>query len=526
MSLSRWAATATVAAVLAALAAIGGAAAQQKVLRVVPHADLKVLDGYQTTAFITAMHMGAVYDTLFSWDEKMSPKPQMVQNYTVSPDKLKYTFTLRPGLKFHDGSPVTTKDVVPSIKRMLVLETLGKTLAGFVASVDAVDANTFTLTMKEPFGFTEFSLSGSNNLIGILREKEATADYKAPLTEIVGSGPFRFVRSEWVPGSKVVYEKNPDYVPRSEPPSGLSGGKVVKVDRVEYQVIPDQATAANALKRGEVDFFDGVQNDLVPTLEGHPDIEIGSIFTLQWQGLIRPNHLHPPFNNAKARQALAKMVDQNEYGAAAFGSEKFRKPCFAFWICDGPFGTSAGSEPYRKQDVEGAKQLLKEAGYNGEKIVLVASGDLPALKALALVTEANLKKIGMNVELQMMDWGGVVTRRASKEVPAQGGWHLFHTGHGTATAASPLSSLVTPTSCDGAWFGWPCDEVAEKLRQQFIRETDSAKQQQIAETLHKRLWEIIPYVPVSQYDQPYPWRKNIKGVLKAPTIVWWNIEKL
>ena len=523
---TRWGVRIATFAIAMSLGAVGSADAQQKVLRVAPHADPKVLDGYQTTATITAMHMGAVYDTLFSWDEAMSPKPQMVENYTVSPDKLKYTLTLRPGLKFHDGTPVTTRDVVPSVKRMLALETMGKAMAGFFASVDAVDDRTFTLTMKEPFGFTEFILGGSNNLVGIMREKEATADYKAPLSEIIGSGPFVFNKAEWVPGSKVVYEKNKNYVPRSEAPSAFAGGKVVKLDRVEYTVIPDQATAVAALKKGEIDFLDGASLDLIPSLEGNPDIELGVIYTLNWQGFLRPNHLQPPFNNVKARQALALMVDQGEYGAAAYGSEKYRQNCFALWLCGGPFGTSAGSEPYQKQNIEAAKRLLKEAGYNGEKILLMGAADNPSLNALTLVTASNLKKIGMDVDLQMMDWGSVVTRRGSKAPPGQGGWHIFHTGHGAVTAASPLSNLVTPTNCESAWFGWPCDEAAEKLRQQFIRETDPAKQKQIAETLHKRLWEVIPYIPMTQYQQLFPWRKNIKGVLKAPTPVWWNIEKM
>src|SRR5262249_13780102 len=232
-----------------------GAEAQQKVLKVVPHADLRVLDGYTTTATITAMHMAAVYDALFAWDSKFAAKPMMVDTYTVSPDGLKYTMVLRSGLKFHDGSPVTSKDVVASLKRFVQSESLGRTLQAFLADVSASDPKTIVLTLKEPFGFVTHTLAGINQAGGIYREQEALTDPGKPITETIGSGPFRFVKSEYSPGAKVVYEKNPDYIARSEPPDGFAGGKVVKVDRVEYTVIPDDNTKFAALVKGEVDLL-------------------------------------------------------------------------------------------------------------------------------------------------------------------------------------------------------------------------------------------------------------------------------
>jgi len=513
---------------LMAATALAAPASAQKVLRVAPHADLRVLDGYQTTASITAMHMAAVYDTLFAWDEKGEAKPDAVGAWSVSADNLKYTFTLRPGLKFHDGSPVTAKDAVASVKRLMARETLGRTLQTFVASVDVVDDKTLTLTMKEPFGFTTFSLSGINQAAGIMREKEAASDINVAVTEAIGSGPFKFLKDEWKPGARVVYEKNADYVPRSEPASGYAGGKVVKVDRVEYVVIPDDATKFAALAKGEIDILDQPGLDLVPTIEKDPNIVVRNHFTAGTFGVMRPNHLHPPFNNVKARQALALMVDQKEYSASSFGGEAFWKdstPCFSMWICHTTFGTQAGSEPYQKQDIARAKQLLAEAGYKGEKIVLIGATDIAQLKALTLVSADNLKKIGMNVDLQMAEWGNVIVQRGKKDAPDKGGWNLFHTTAGGVSQALPFVNNSTATTCDAAWFGWPCDEAAEKMRQAFIRETDPAKQKKIAEDLHKRLWEVIPYIPVGQYNQPMIYRKNVTGMLRGGMAIWWNIEK-
>ena len=513
---------------LLAASVLAGPASAQKVLKVVPHADLRVLDGYQTTATITAMHMAAVYDTLFGWDVNMETKPQMVENYTTSPDKLVYTMTLRSGIKFHDGSPVTAKDAVASIKRMVQRETLGRVLEGFLASVEARDDKTIVLTLKEPFCFALFSLSGINQAGGIYREKEAMIDVATPITETIGSGPFRFVKSEWVPGSKVVYEKNRDYVPRSEATSNFAGAKTVKLDRVEYTVIPDDTTKFAALTKGEVDLLDQPSLDNVPTIAKNPDIVISKIFNTGIYGMLRPNHLQPPFNNVKARQALALMIDQREYAQASFGEEQFWKdatPCYAYWICGTPFGTQAGSEEFRKQNLEKAKQLLAEAGYKGEKITLIGASDIGFLKSLTLVTAENLKKIGVNVDLQLQEWGNVVARRAKKDPPDQGGWHIFHTTAGGAAIALPISAVATHTSCDAAWFGWPCDAEGEKFRQAFMRESDPAKQKQIVEAWHKRLWEVIPYVPVGQYDQPIIHRKNVTGLVKGAMLVWWNIDK-
>jgi peptide/nickel transport system substrate-binding protein len=513
------------AAALAAIAGSGDASAQQKVLRIVPHADLKVVDGYQTTATITSQHMGAVYDTLFSWDENIENQPQMVDKWSLSADKLSYTMTLRSGLKFHDGQPVTTKDVVASLKRLVKREVLGRSIEPFLADITATDDKTFVIKLKEPFGPLLFAIGGSPNLEGIYREKDALIDPNTPITESIGSGPFKFNRAEWVPGSKVIYDKNTDYVPRAEKPSGFAGGKVVKVDRVEYKVIPDVATAFAALNAGEVDFIDQPTIELVKTVENNPDVTVGTIWTIEGFGVLRPNHLHPPFNNPKARQALALMIDQKEYLASAIGPEKYTRECFSMWICGTTFGTEAGAEPYRKQNLEKARQLMKESGYNGEKITVMGPADIQFINAYTMVTAENLKKIGVNVDLVVADWGTIVTRRSKKDAPAQGGWNIFHTGSGTASQANPMSSNTTPTTCGDAWFGWPCDAEAEKLRQQFIRETDAAKQKEIATALHKRLWENIPYIPIGQYQQPFVWRKNVTGWLKTNTVVYWNVEK-
>ncbi len=518
-------------AALAVAAAIGLAAtpaAAQKTLRVVPHADLKVLDPTTTTATITLMHGIYIYDFLFGWDEKLEAKPQMVGDYKVSADNLTYTFTLRPGLKFHDGSAVTIKDVVASLTRWMKKDSVGGSLQDRMAALEAVDANTFTIKMKQPYGPVLFSLASSGGqLPAIMREKEASVDLGTVISETIGSGPFVFNKAEWVPGSKVIYDKNKDYQPRNEPPSGLAGGKVVKVDRVEYKVIPDSATSIAALNAGEVDLVDQPPLDMVKLVRNNPDVKMEVLTPVPAVGVIRPNHLHPPFNNLKARQALQMMAEQLDYLQAGFGDDnKLWSVCHSYFVCGAPYGTEAGSEMYKKADMAKAKQLLAESGYKGEKITIIGASDIPSLNAMTLVTAEKLKAIGGNVEVILADWGSIVTRRSKKEPPDQGGWNIFHTTWGGVSMHHPLTNVAVNGDCSGKnWFGWPCDEESMKLRDQFLSAASPEEAKKIAEAYHKRLYEVQPLAVTGQYDQPTFFRKNVTGLRKSTIINFWNVDK-
>jgi peptide/nickel transport system substrate-binding protein len=523
----RFAATSVAMALATGLERRAWAQSSGKTLRVVPQAEPLVFDPHQSQANVTSVHAAMIYDTLFGWDANMVPQPQMVETWTKSDDKLLYTFTLRPGLVFHDGSPVTTRDVIASLKRMFVRDTQNQIFAGLIEAMTSVDDQSFTLRLKAPFNYVEFLLGGSNGIAGsIMREKEALTDPFTPIKDIIGSGPFSFNKAEYRPGSRLVYDRFDKYMPRKEPPSGFSGGKVVKVDRVELQVIPDPSTAYAALQRGEIDFLDAPTLDLLPTVANNPDIVIGEVWPIETYAVLRFNSLHPPFDNIKTRQAVAHAVKQTDYMSAAYGDPKYWRECYAFWVCGSPNGTEIGSDAYRHPDLEKARQLVKESGYAGEPVVLIGGSDIPAYQQMSLVTADLLKRIGMNVDMQLSDWGTASARRAKKDPPAKGGWNLFHTSANGAQLASPLTSPSTITTCDGKNFvGWPCDQTEEDMRIEYIRESDPAKQRALLEKMHAELWNYMPYVPLGQFKQPFAWRKNITGVMKTNTLVYWNIEK-
>ncbi|MCB1741591.1 MAG: ABC transporter substrate-binding protein [Gammaproteobacteria bacterium] len=506
---------------------VSGALSAETVLRVVPHADLKNLDPIWTTAYITRNHGYMVYDTLFATDADLKVQPQMVDTWKVSDDSLVYTFTLRDGLKWHDGQPVKSEDCIASIRRWGKRDGMGQKLMDFTKSMDVVDDKTFTLTLKEPYGLVLDSLGKiSSNVPFMMPKRLAEVDAFEQVPEIVGSGPFKFVKDEWVPGSKIVYVKNTDYVPRAEPASGAAGGKVVKVDRVEWVYIPDPATTMNALVNGEVDLWETPAVDMVPILKTNPDVVIKVIDPLGTQGWLRPNHLYPPFDNAKARQALLWAVNQEEYLQAIVGDPSLYKVCPAYFICGTPNETDIGTEPLRTVDREKAKALLKEAGYNGEKIVLMQPTDIPLLSNASLVTAQMLRDIGMNVDVQAMDWSTLTSRRAEKKPPAEGGWNIFHTYSTGADVQSPVSNIgISGGGVEKAWFGWPTDAKTEELRDAYSRATTDADKKKIVEELQARLFEVVPYVNYGQWFQPMAWHKSLSGVLVSPVPFFWNIEK-
>ena len=501
--------------------------AQGKVLKFIPQADLRILDPIATTAYITRNHGYMVYDTLFATDAKFNVQPQMVDQWTVSPDKLTYTFTLRDGLKFHDGQPVRSADCIASIERWAKRDALGQKLAESSEAWSAVDDKTFRLKLKKPFALTLDALAKpSSNVPFIMPERIAKTDPFQNITDATGSGPFKFVKEQWVPGSKVVYVKNTDYVPRKEAPSWAAGGKVVKVDRVEWIYIPDSATAAAALNAGEADWWEQMPPDLIPLLKKNKDIKVENIDPLGSMGVIRFNFLHAPFNNPKMREALLYAVNQPDYVLAIAGDPSNGKVCYSFFTCGTPLSSELGAEPLKgKRDLEKAKALIKESGYKGEKIVIISATDQPIVHSQSLLTAEMLRSLGLNVELQAGDWGTLITRRTSKEPVDKGGWSIFHTWLVGPDLINPAVNFAVRGTGEKGWFGWPTDARIEELREAWFGSSDAASSKAAADAVQQRAFQLVPYIPTAQFIIPTAYRTNLTGVIVAPITLLWNVEK-
>jgi peptide/nickel transport system substrate-binding protein len=494
-------------------------------LRFIAEADLKILDPIWTTAYITRNHGYLIYDTLFGTDQGHQVKPQMVDRTSISPDGMKYTFTLREGLRWHDGQHVTAEDCVESLKRWGKRDRFGQLLMAHSAKITPANKDTFTLELAEPFGPVLEALGKpSGNVPFMMPARIASTPAHEQITEIVGSGPFKFARDEWQPGEQVVYVKNSAYVARGEVASGSTGGKRANLDKVVWRYIADPFEAAEMLASGEVDWWQEPPLDFIPKIKQDPNVDTFLFDTLGGQGWLRPNCLHPPFNNKKARQALVHMMDQETYLAWAMGQSEYYRVCHSVFACGGPYATKVGAEPLVEHDLTKARQLVRESGYDGYTVVVLHVTDRPFLNAAAMITRHRLESIGFKVILKPMDWSANLVARARKEPPEKGGWNLLHTWWMAADVMNPAVHFALSGAGAGAWFGWPDVPQLEKIVRDWVRESDPSKRKTLATDVQKFALSEATYVPFGEWVQPTAFRKNVRGMLQFVAPLFWNVS--
>ncbi len=519
----------TAAAATGTLAMPSLAGAQNaRVLRFVPQANLSSLDAIAGTQYVVRNASLLIWDTLFGVDSNVDPKPQMVEGYDLSQDKLTWTFKLRDGLRFHDGEPVLSRDVVASLNRWMARDTMGQRIKATLNAMEAVDDRTVRLRLSKPFPKMLFALGkGNAPTPEIMPERIAKTDPFQLITEYIGSGPMVFKKDEWVPGSKAVFERFAGYNPRAEAGDWLSGGKRMMFDRIEWLILPDDATKAAALQNGEVDWWENPIPDLVPLLKRNRNINVDISDPLGNIGSFRINHLHPPFNDVLVRRAVMMALNQEDYMRAVVGDDdELWKPLPSFFTPGTATWSDAGGElltgPRRYDE---AKKLLAEAGYKGEPVVLCVATDVQITKAQGDVTADLLGKIGMKVDYQALDWGTVGARRAKKDKPSAGGWNIFHTWHAGADCINPAPYTALDAGGDKAWFGWPKSEAVQSAIATWYDAPDQAAEKAAMATVNAASMENVTYIPTGFFLMYQAWRKNVSGVVKAPFPVFWGVQK-
>jgi len=501
----------------------------ERILRMVPNADLQTLDPINTTAGVVQSHAHMIYDQLFGRDAQMRPQPQMVGAYSVSDDALVWRFTLRDGLAFHDGAPVTAEDVVASLRRWGARDPHGRQILAITTSLEPqADGKTVVWTLNRPYGLMLDALSKpAGNMPAIMPARIAATDPFTAIRETIGSGPFIFSRDEWVPGSTVVYRRNPNYVPRSEPASGTAGGKVVHVDRVEWQNIANVQTSTLALIQGEIDYIESPGVDFLPMLQRR-GMRIIRTNTLGAPGMIRMNHIHPPFNDPRVRQALMLLVNQEEILQGMFPDPALYQVCHAFFVCGSPQETMAGvpeglGSPAAR---ERARQLLRESGYDGTPIVMMDPTDNPFVHTATLVLAQQMQSVGFRTDVQATDFASMAGRRANRRPPSEGGWHIGLTFWNGLGASDPVGNVPMQASCERAWPGWPCDAAHQALIDAFPYAANATERKRILDELHTSAYNLVPYVPYGQWYLPSAVTPRISNVLAMPgIIIAWNIQK-
>ncbi len=489
------------------------AAQGSRTVTFVPHADLASLDPVWTTADVTRNYSLAVFDTLFGYDAEFNVRPQMVEGVRTESDGLTWELTLRDGLKFHDGEKVLARDCVATIARFSKRYPFGQALMKRVAEISAPSDNKIRFRLDRPFPLLPNALA--EVYCAIMPSRLAETDPQKQISEAIGSGPFRFVAGERIPGQRVVFARNEAYVPRNGGVASFNAGpKIANIDRVVWTFIQDPATAAAALTRGEVDWWENPTIDLIPQIKKNSDIAVTVKDRTGAIACMRFNHLHPPFDNPAIRRIVTMAIDQREIMEAVSGAEpSLIKTDVGIFVPGTPMASTVGVDATRlPKDLDKIKSALTAAGYNGEKIVVLAGTTIPIIWAEAQVASDLLSRIGFNVDLQALEWGSVVQRRASKEPIDKGGWNIFYTYLGGFGNVSPAPNIAIRGNGAGAWFGWPNNPKMEEFLDAWFEAPDIAAQRKIVDSMQAVFWQDPPYAPMGMFVQPTAYNKRLTDV--------------
>jgi peptide/nickel transport system substrate-binding protein len=499
-----------------------------RTLRFVPQADAAILDPMITTGLVNRNHGFLVFDTLYGVDENLQPQPQMVAGHVVEDGGKIWVMTLREGLKFHDSEPVRGRDVVASLKRWASRDAFGNSLFNVVDEISAPDDRTVRWRLKTPFPLLPEALGKVGAIIAfIMPERLAQTDSVMPVKELVGSGPFRFKADEQVPGARLVYQRFDGYVPRPDgTPSMLAGPKIANFDRVEWQVMPDPATAAAALQRGEIDWWDQPIVDLLPTLRANKALKVELLDNVGNVGVLRFNHTLPPFDNPAIRRAMLSAVSQRDFMSVIGGDDSsLWHDKVGFFAPGSNMASEEGMEALNgPRDLAAAAKAIKDAGYKGETVLLMAPGDFPVIGQMSEVAADLFKRLGFNLDYIVMDWGSMLKRMNSRETPDKGGYNAFCTYSAGVTQLNPSAHNFLRGSGDKATFGWARSPRLEELRDAWLVAPDAAAQKKIGIEMQRQAFIDVPYVPLGVFYQPTAYKKELTGVLRGLPL-FWNVRR-
>jgi peptide/nickel transport system substrate-binding protein len=504
------------------------AQAAAKTLKFIPEGNLQNPDPIWSTTTVARNFGYMIWDTLYGWDANLAPKPQMCEGREIADGGLTWRFRLREGLKFHDGAPVRAADCVASIQRWMKRDGFAQRIEASLDELAATDDRDFVFRLKKPFPLLAHGLSKPTaNVCFIMPERIARTDPYKQIDEYIGSGPYIFNRGEWNPGALATFKRFDGYVSRQEPSSFVAGGKPAYFDRIEWNVITDAATSSAAIQSGEEDWWQTPTVDLLALLGKARGVAVERLDEFGVVGVMRFNMLHPPFDNVKLRRAILPAINQADFMSAAMGGDpELTRTGVGVFTPGSPLANAAGLETLTgPRDLALAKKLVAESGYQGEKIVFIAPTDYPTLYGECLVGSDLLGKIGLNVDLQGMDWGTMIQRRNNKETLDKGGWSAFCTGWEGLNLVDPGAHYPIMGTGEKGWFGWFSSPGMEALRTAWFDAQDLAAQKKVAEKIQLLVWEEAPYYPLGQWLQPIAHRTTIEGIVKAPFPLFWNVRK-
>lgn len=500
-------------------------AQSQTTLRFIPVIDLAFLDPIYSTAQVSRNHGFMVYDTLYGMNSALEVSPQMVSGHVISDDGKQWDLKLREGLFWHDGERVLARDCVASIRRWASRDGFGGELMAATEELSAPDDRAIRFRLRRPFPLLPQALGkAAVHAAFMMPERLASQDPLKPITEAIGSGPFRFIADERVPGVRNAYARFERYQPRQDGrPDWTAGPKIAHYDRVVWTTTPDPGTAVAALQTGEQDWQETTPHDLLPVLKQSDEVEVRVLDPRGYACMLRVNHLQPPFDNPAIRRALLGAINQADFMTAVAGVDPAYQISPVGYFAPGtPMANDVGLDVFRgPRDMAKVKADLAAAGYNNEKVVLLSPSNSAAQKPLGQVAADMLRRAGMNIDHQALDFAVVLQRQLKKDPLDKGGWSAAVGNWQGIDWLNPAGN--TNLRGEGKVAGWYASEKMGVLRGQWLAASSLEEQQRICRDIQARAFDEIPYFPIGLYKQPTAYRKSVTGILDG-TAVFWNVR--
>lgn len=485
---------------------------EKKELQVAYNAQPPTLDPLISTAVATRDVMRNVYETLLTLDENFEVTPSLAESYEQSKDGKTITFKLRKGIKFHNGDDMTADDVVASMTRWAETTSLGKgSFAG--STFSKIDEETVVLEMPVA-QFTVLHMLADPGQAAVIAPKSTIDSANAEgLTEFIGTGPYKFV--EWKSDQYVHLSKFEDYQSLDETASGLAGKKEAFIDDIYFQFVTDASTRLAGIQSGEYDIANAISFDNVEQLSTNTDVK-NSIDHNGFNGIVF-NKKAGLFQNVLARQAINTALNEEAILTAAFTSPDYYELEHGLMIKDQKeWYSEAGKDKYNLNDPEKAKAMLKEAGYNGEEIVILSTRDYEDHYNSAVVVQQQLESIGMKVKLDIYDWATVLQKRADETA-----YDIFVTGFPTEPIPNKYVFLDSSTE----WPGWTNDPIIDDLLNKINTASSQDEAKQHFDALQEEFYEYLPMVKFGNKTTITTVRSNIEGMDFLQGIILWNVDK-
>ena len=502
-------------------------ASPAKTLTMVPQAVLNSIDPIWSTSQVSRNLGFMVFEPLYGRDAAGVTHPQMIEADQVEEGGKRWTMKLRSDLLFHDGEKVRARDCVASLRRWMKRDPSALTLSVRLDALEATDDRTLVWRLSKPFPHLRSLLSKVVAPVLMMPERLASTDPFKQIPEAVGCGPFRWLPDEYVVGSHAAFARFERYTPRPEKPSYMAGGHQVHLDRVEWKMIPDAGTAANALQTGEIDWIEIPLPDLLSVLKKAPGVRTGVLDKDGQIMMLRPNHLIAPTSINAVRHVMQAAVTQTEVVNAVMGGDPENGVSGVGFLATGKKEVDeAGRDVIGTRHTrDELRKMLDRSGYQGEKLVLLHATDHIFFNPMGSVVAQLLGDAGFSVDDQAMDWATVQTRRTSREPLEKGGWSIFPSVVAVAEYHDPLLAGFMRGNGKDGWFGWPNDPPLDEIFDQWLVTSDPAEQTRLERAYELRGLESLPFIPLGRFRQTSAWRDTVTGILDGPSVVFWNIEK-